>query len=210
MTAQLTFYLSQILGKRFVSPVNNIKGVIKDIYINPAPERPKVIAIKAKIEGEIKHLDFTKFELSKKGNRLIIKCNNVKEYNLTDADIPIAEKILDRQIVDLNGRKLVRVNDVRFVSITTGAYLIAVDVGIEGLLRRLGIVDPIDSLISVFRLDLPSKFILWEDVETVDFSNASIRLTKVASKLHTLHPSDIADIIEELDKTTKHFCFCIT
>jgi magnesium transporter len=51
----------------------------------------------------------------------------------------LAENILDKQIVDINGRKLVRVNDVRMVMIPSGTYAIAVDVGIEGLLRRIGI-----------------------------------------------------------------------
>ena len=55
----------------------------------------------------------------------------------------LGEAMLDQQIVDINGRKVVRVNDIRMVSIPDGIFAIAVDVGIEGLLRRIGIVKPI-------------------------------------------------------------------
>ena len=107
----------------------------------------------------------------------------------------------------MEGRKLVRVNDVRLVLIPSGSYVIAVDVGIEGLLRRLGIADPFQLIWNLFKTNLPSKLILWEDVQTVDFSKSNIKLSKTYSKLHTLHPSDLADIIEELDKATSTTVF---
>jgi Mg/Co/Ni transporter MgtE len=51
--------------------------------------------------------------------------------------------------------------------------------------------------------------ILWDDIETVDFTNAKIQLSKATTKLNTLHPSDLADIIEELDKTTRASIFAM-
>ena len=50
----------------------------------------------------------------------------------------LARNMQDRQIVDTDGRKVVRVNDLRLAIASSGIYLIAVDVGLEGLLRRLG------------------------------------------------------------------------
>ena len=50
----------------------------------------------------------------------------------------LAENVFDKQIVDINGRKLVRVNDVRMVFVPAGAYVIAVDIGMDGFLRRIG------------------------------------------------------------------------
>ena len=80
---------------------------------------------------------------------------------------------------------------------------LAVDIGIEGLLRRIGIVKPLKALFSIFGKSVPSKFILWEEVEAIDYSNLNIKLSKSYSKLQTLHPSDLADIIEELDKKSR-------
>jgi magnesium transporter len=94
----------------------------------------------------------------------------------------------------------VRVNDVRLVTIINDTFAVAVDIGIEGLLRRIGIVRPIKFTLSLFGAAIPSKFILWEDVETIDVPNLNIKLSKSYTKLQTLHPSDLADIIEDLGR----------
>jgi magnesium transporter len=93
------------------------------------------------------------------------------------------------------------------VSIPQGTFAIAVDVGVEGLLRRIGISKELKWLLARFNLSLPSKFILWDDVETIDFSNLNIKLSKTSSKLNTLHPSDLADIIEDLGKQSQASVF---
>jgi Mg/Co/Ni transporter MgtE len=79
----------------------------------------------------------------------------------------------------------------------------AVDVGLEGLLRRIGIAKPLKALLRIFKIILPAKFVLWDEVETINFSRLDIHLSKTLSKLNTLHPSDLADIIEDLDRQTQ-------
>jgi CBS domain-containing protein len=165
------------------------------------PVRPRVVAIKVKKGNEIRVLDFSSFEIKKFKRKIRITCLKVLDIfpeKFTNY-LWLAENILDKQIVDINGRKLVRVNDIRLVMIPSGTYAIAVDVGMEGLLRRIGIDKPIQTL--------PGKFILWDDIEAVDFSNANIKLSKSLSKLNTLHPSDLADIIEDLDKASRTYVF---
>ena len=119
----------------------------------------------------------------------------------------LVENILDKQIVDLNGRKLVRVNDVRLATLPAGTFAVAVDIGIEGLLRRIGISIPIKRILSLFKISIPAKFILWDDVQAIDFSNLNIKLSKSYAKLHTLHPSDLADILEDLGKKSSTSVF---
>jgi len=217
MTLQTTFYLSQILGKKFLSPEGKILGVIKDFLIDttiqsildPEPLRPRVIAVKVKTGNAIKSYDFATFEVKKFKQKLQVTCYEVHEA--TDQIYPnciwLAGNVLDKQIVDINGRKLVRVNDVRMVMIPSGTYAIAVDVGIEGLLRRIGIGWVLQKTLDPVNVSIPGKMILWDDIETVDFSNSSIKLSKSSSKLHTLHPSDLADIIEDLDRATRTSIF---
>ena len=208
MRTQLTFYLSRFIGKKFTSPDKKPIGIIKDFLIDHTLERPKIIGLKAKINKEIHYIDFNEIEIKKVkyGNYNII-CHDLRYMPVSENTVLLAENLLDKQIVDIEGRKLVRVNDVRLVLIPSGAYVIAVDVGIEGLLRRLGIADPIEFVWKIFKLNLPSKLILWEDVQAVDYSKANIKLTTTYSKLHTLHPSDLADIIEDLDKATSATIF---
>lgn len=217
MTSQITFYLSQILGKSYISDDGVNLGRIKDILIDQTPlpgyetepVRPRVVAIKAKKGDETRIIDFSSFEIKKFKRKLRIICQEIRDINPEAFSncFWLAENIQDKQIVDINGRKLVRVNDIRLVMIPSGTYAIAVDVGIEGLLRRIGIDMPIQTVLDIFNIDIPGKFILWDDIEAVDFTNASIKLSKASSKLNTLHPSDLADIIEDLDKQSRTVVF---
>jgi Mg/Co/Ni transporter MgtE len=68
------------------------------------------------------------------------------------------------------------------------------------LLRRLGVSAFFKKFLFLLGLTIQTKFILWDDVQAIDFSNLNIKLSKSYSKLHTLHPSDLADIIEDLGK----------
>jgi len=73
----------------------------------------------------------------------------------------------------------------------------------EGLLRRIGLSKSLNAILKMFGTTLPSKFILWDEIEAIDFSNLNIRLSTTFTKLNHLHPSDLADIIEDLGKKAK-------
>ena len=219
MTSQTTFYLSQILGKKFVSLHGDELGKIKDFYVDltvwsgkeSEPLRPKVLAVKVKTSQREHIYDFSSFEIKRFKRNMRIICHEVNE--ISTENLPnrlwLVQNILDKQIVDINGRKLVRVNDIRMVMIPSGTYVLAVDVGIEGMLRRIGIERPLQAALGPFKISIPGKLILWDDIETVDFGNSSIKLSISSSKLSTLHPSDLADIIEELDKATRASVFAL-
>lgn len=209
MTSLTTFFLSRIIGKRVVDASGSYVGVIQDLLIDnnytentSTSGRPKVIGVKLKSKNGVGYFCFDTFLVTKLEKRLKVSCSGLKIMDQEEINkgLFLVESILDKQIVDLNGRKLVRVNDMRLVSIADGTYAIAVDVGVEGLLRRIGIVRPIRFLLSTIRVNIPAKFILWDDVEAIDFSNLNIKLSKSYAKLQTLHPSDLADIIEDLGR----------
>ena len=207
-----TFYLSRVIGQRVVDENGKNVGIVTDILVDSddarsavAADRPIVIGIGLKFEKTCKFYSFEHFQVNKLGGKIEIICSKLEE--ITDDRINngllLAETILDKQIVDLNGRKLVRVNDVRLVTVADGTYAIAVDIGVEGLLRRIGIAKPVKHLLQLFRVTIPSKFILWVDVQAIDYSNLNIKLSKSYAKLNTLHPSDLADIIEDLGQQTR-------
>ena len=209
MTSLTTFYLSSILGKKVTGSLGNVIGTIKDLLIftlpanqNDPSAQPLVNGVKLKIGKESNYYSFQYFTISKVKQKLTITCTELVELPSESINngLLLVENILDKQIVDMNGRKLVRVNDVRLVTLAQGTFALAVDIGIEGLLRRIGIASPIKSMLSVFNVNIPTKFILWDDVQAIDFSNLNIILSKSYAKLHTLHPSDLADIIEDLGK----------
>jgi magnesium transporter len=209
MTSFTTFYLSRIIGKKVLDPQGKPLGTVRDLLVlfnhaNQTFDRPLVIGIKLKRGKSAVIYSFQHFRIKKWKGKIYVKCSQLAELpeeNINEG-LLLGDAILDKQIVDLNGRKLVRVNDVRMVSLAQSTHAVAVDIGIEGLLRRIGISKQIKWLLSLFNISTPSKFILWEDVEAVDYSNMNIKLSKSYSKLQTLHPSDLADIIEDLGKKT--------
>ncbi len=207
MTTITTFYLSRIVGIKVYDANGQYVGIVKDLLVesessNLTSGHPAVTGIKIKRNNQISFYSFQQFQVEKVNGKIKIiatQLTNLPEDNINN-DLSLVESVLDKQIVDLNGRKLVRVNDVRLVSLVNGTFAVAVDIGMEGLLRRIGIAKPLKFGLSLVGSNMPGKFINWEDFEAIDFSNLNIKLSKTYKKLQTLHPSDLADIIEELGK----------
>jgi len=217
MTTQTTFYLSQILGRKFFSTDGHIRGKVRDILVDLAaldpspgkPVRPKVIAIKVNVGIHDRVFDFSSLELFQERNYSRILGTEIEEIStayLTNV-IWLKENILHRQVVDINGKKLEKVEDVRLVYIPSGTYAIAVDVGWSGWLRKHGLLAFTERLVGWLGIHFPMQQILWDDIESVDPVTSKLMLTKSTSKLSNLHPSDLADIIEDLDKTTRTYVF---
>jgi magnesium transporter len=203
-----TFYLSRVIGNKLFSEDNKVIGKVLDLIVDVSFTRPKVIAVRVKHSNSIKVIDFSYFDILKEHGQYRLRCNKFEDTEVEGENcLYLAKHVLDRQLVDMDGRKLVRVNDIRLAILASGTFVVAVDVGIEGLLRRLGIAKPIKSIVKPLGLSVPSKLILWDEVETIGFGHAGIRLSKQHSKLSTLHPSDLADIIEDLDRKTQAAIF---
>ena len=215
MTSLTTFYLSGIIGKEAFSSDGDAIGTIKDLMVsamptgNNDPNQQLVTGVRLKIRKEIKFYSFKSFLVTKAREVINVTCTGLTELGTDEVNngLLLVDNILDKQIVDMNGRKLVRVNDVRLASLPAGTFAIAVDIGIEGLLRRIGIAIFIKRILSVFKINIPADFILWDDVQAIDHSSLNIRLSKTYAKLHTLHPSDIADILEDLGKKSSMSVF---
>ncbi|MCU0362606.1 MAG: CBS domain-containing protein [Bacteroidales bacterium] len=214
MTSLTTFYLSGIIGKEAFGADGDAIGVVKDLLVNAAPGHSDansqlITGVKLKIGRESKLFAFSNFRVVKARENLNVTCSDLTELSSEEVDngMLLVENILDKQIVDLNGRKLVRVNDVRLATLPAGTFAVAVDIGIEGLMRRIGIAAPIKMFLSFMNVSIPAKFILWDDVQAIDFSNLNIKLSKSYSKLNTLHPSDLADILEDLGKKSSMSVF---
>ncbi|MDQ1266036.1 MAG: magnesium transporter [Bacteroidota bacterium] len=204
MAAVSTFYFSRIIGYKVYSENQNISGKLHDLIVDQNFIRPKVIAAQVKFGNQTFIIDFNFLEVHKEKGQYHLKCKHIEEFNFPHDNILFIRKhILDKQIVDIEGKKLVRVNDIRLALLSNGTYLVAVDVGIEGLMRRLSVAKPIKKLLSPFGISLPSNLILWDDVSTIGYDYQGLKLSMTQSKLSTLHPSDLADIIEDLDQKTQ-------
>lgn len=127
----------------------------------------------------------------------------LEPYVPDESWLTVRKDLLDQQIIDIHGRKVVRVNDVNLFEHPVNGhmelYLVQVDVGLAGALRRLlkGVVSP--SWVRALQKRLPTRVIPWEYVDMIEEDPLRrMKLKLPQSKLPQLHPADIADIIEEL------------
>jgi len=119
--------------------------------------------------------------------------------DLAQSGLLLGRNLLDRQIVDLHGNKVVRVNDLRLAEFDTSLRLTAVDVSQRALLRRLGLEKSLGGLMKLLGRNLPEKTIPWNFVAPLEVQQPDLKLTVTRSQLSDLHPTDIADIIEQLE-----------
>ncbi len=110
--------------------------------------------------------------------------------------------MLDRQIIDIDGKRVVRVNDLRLIRVNGFYRLVGADISTRGLLRRLGLEGAVEAVASLVHYEMAEKYIAWDMVDPVGVQTAGIRLKVPHDNLSKLHPADIADIVESLDRNT--------
>jgi magnesium transporter len=193
-------YLSQAIGRpvrdRQGEPIGKVADLIVAIGDRYPPVTGLVVATDRRRRIFLPWSDVQLFEVT--GARLKSHTLDIDRFKQRPNELLLYQDLQDKQIVDIDGRKVVRVNDLRLDHIEGRLHLVAVDVGAAGLLRRLGIEGPFRTLARNLRLDVPERYIDWEDVDPVEASIASIRLRVPHRGLREMHPADLAGIIEEL------------
>jgi magnesium transporter len=125
---------------------------------------------------------------------------SLSPFELHPGEILLRKALLDKQIVDTAGAKVVRVNDLQLRRRNGTLVLARVDVGLRGLLRRVGLNRLIlPALRWLFGYTLSDTLINWRLVQPVGSSDI-LRLKFSQARLARLHPADLADILEDLDR----------
>ncbi|MHB8139911.1 MAG: magnesium transporter [Vulcanimicrobiaceae bacterium] len=118
-----------------------------------------------------------------------------------DEALYLVADLLDKQIVDVDGRKVVRINDIEVAGSGGHLRVVAADIGFAGLLRRLGLKSFGRRFTPALYKRVPRSMIAWDSVAPIREPNPSqVRLSVTENKLARLHPSELADIIEDLSK----------
>jgi CBS domain-containing protein/sporulation protein YlmC with PRC-barrel domain len=121
---------------------------------------------------------------------------DVAPYVVAEQDLYLARDVLDKQIIDTDGVRVVRVNDLEIARVNSHYYVANVDIGRMGLLRRLlpGLASALER-----RSDKPrtGAAISWDSVELLP-GNQPMRLKVPGDKISELHPADLAEIISDL------------
>lgn len=184
-------YLTELLNKAVYDKQNENLGKVKDVLISSSGTYPKIEAIKIKSNGEYyfipsKYID----QITSEEILLSEMLEDIRQYPKQDSIIKLSRDILDHQVVDMEGSKIRRVNDVEITYKNGDYFIIGVDIGINGLFRRMGL-EKISK-----RLHPENNIISWKDIDSLDFSNLKLSVPK--EKLTRLHPADIAEIVDNL------------
>jgi magnesium transporter len=192
-------YLSQVIGRPVRDRQDEPIGKVADLIVAVGEPYPPVTGLVVQTEGRRIFVPWSSVaSLDESGARLRTRTIDIDKFKQRPDEILLRQNLLDKQIVDIDGRKVVRVNDLRLDEVAGVLRLVAVDVGGAGLLRRMGVDGPFRTLARNLRLAVPEKYIDWEDVDPVETSIASIKLRVPHQGLAELHPADLATIIDQL------------
>jgi magnesium transporter len=200
---QVFLFLSEILGQPIIGPEGRSLGKITDLVATLADPYPIVTdALLSPAEGQKTGVLY-RFPGIAEGQCLFktrnVSTDDFRPPSLGDNELLLKDALLDKQIVDTHGAKVLRVNDLQFLTARQSLHLVHVDVGFRGLMRRSGLEKAVDLFLhGLFDYDLPNQFISWRFVQPIS-SPDLLRLKVAQDRLARIHPADLADIIEDLD-----------
>jgi len=192
-------FLSRLVGRPVRDRDGDPFGKVRDLIVALGEKYPPVTGLVVRVAGgrEI-FLPWTDVEeIDAAGARLSTTLIDMAAFRQRPNEIRLWLDLLDKQIVDVEGRKIVRVNDIQLAPVEGHLRLVAVDVGLAGILRRLGLSGTGQRLARALHLEA-EKYIEWEDVDPVESSVSSLKLRVPHAALGTLHPADVAHIVEQL------------
>jgi CBS domain-containing protein len=179
-----------------------------DLVVTPGAQFPPVTAALVSVgKQDIVAVPWSQMRIAERGFRLSVSREGIRPYQVQEIDLLLKRDVLDKQIVDVHDYRVVRVNDVRLEQTESSLFLVGVDTGMRGLLRRLNLEKIIDKFVRRSRWRPHTHIIAWNDVETFERSEGRIKLRVPVERLASLHPADIAKIIDELDPAQRQEVF---
>lgn len=185
-------FLSNLLGLKICEQTEKKIGRLTDIAIklDSSEDYPPIIGVSVDVGGKNKYIASAHIESFNNQCVLLNKTADeaTSEMPTDKGIIFLKESVIDRQIVDLSGIRVVRVNDLEFGIVKGKMSLIAIDIGKLGILRRLGL--------GKFFYFLKPELLEWKNVQLV---GDKLQLSVGIKEIVKLHPADIANIIEKLN-----------
>lgn len=192
-------YVSSILRMKVINPSGKVIGRLIDVALEPGEALPIVTGLLVKRGGRSLFIHWQDVLVI---NPIVLIAEDPapEAWNLDHptGSILIRRDILDKQIVDVNGAKVVRVNDVKLSPFGEKLCLSAVDVGFGGLLRRLGY----ERFWSLVQKDLQQVEIGWQFVNTLEANASGLTLSVARDQMADLHPADLAEILTNIPRHT--------
>ena len=208
-----------LFSEMFVSELKNIPvvdrlqepiGTAKDIILTVGDVFPKITGLLVRLNKKKEEVLLLLGEVDLIGKQFVVT-KSVKERVVfarpTSQELLLRQDILDKQIVDTGGARVIRVNDLKLGKIDQDIRLLAADVGLKGLIRRLRWLPFFTFAFGLFGKKIPDTLIGWDHVEQLKTGRAPGMITIPSKHLQDLHPSDIANIISQVHSDEKTAIF---
>jgi len=224
-------FLSTLLRQSIYDIEGRRLGVLHDVCVTLDEAFPVVTAlvVRSPLGNSLNDMIIPWYQVNslEEGKiHLVVKQPHIASYTPHPDELLLRRDILDKQIVDTQGFRVVKVNDLKLAQIKKTVRLVGVDISLSGLLRRLGILAPVETLSRVLPIRVAERTITWnyvEPIQVVKSGTATGQLTAALAgagattsigvsgvvpkvqlnishtKLADLRPADIADILEQLD-----------
>jgi CBS domain-containing protein/sporulation protein YlmC with PRC-barrel domain len=204
--------LSELLGAAVRDATGAVRGRVREIAIAPQDHPTRIAYLIVKTPDGERILPPDHIKSAGATVRAATDAAQWEHFSPSDGLLLLKRDLLDQQIIDVHGRKVVRVNDVDLESTPVNSHLllnvVSVDVGARGAVRRLskGIV-PAFTLRALLE-KIPPRVIPWQFVDLLETDPARRVKLKIAYEgLAKLHPADIADIVENLAPAEREAVF---
>ena len=197
-------FLSALLNRPVRDGRGELVGKCNDVYVDPVEGFPAVVAIGLRRQNQdflIAAVDIAEF--SDNGIVLRERLRDLAMYEARGDEIGLARQVMDRQIIDVHGRRVVRVHDLQLARANGHYRLVGIDATPRAMLRRLGLEGPTSGVLRLIRKSeaLTDGCIPWNQLDPVAIGPAGIPLKTDHHELGRMHPADLADIVEQLDQT---------
>lgn len=194
-----SFYLNNILNKKIYDEFDECVGILKDVYVTTEKGYPRVIGYKVKVNREVFNYEFRNIEFFEEQGEIITKVKGVRDIIPRKYSYLLSKHLLNKKIVDINGKKVIKVDDLTLVQNVSEIKVVAVISGTLASARRIGIEKFVGTMYKIFHRKLKDSIVMWESVESIEMVDNNLKISLPYEKLSKLHPADIADILEELD-----------
>lgn len=210
----LFLFFSDILGRPVVGADGAPIGKIADLKVKLGELFPRVssLAVRKRRQKGLWELDWQQVQ-DLNSNAVSLRAGaeqGFRRLEVKNDEILLRDELLDKQVVDTFGAKIERVNDVHLLIVKQDLRLVHIDYGIRGIIRRLGWLRALDAATNwLFAYQIGEKMISWKFIQPLlsGLVRGSLKLNVTSRKIHEIHPSDLADIIEELDTLNRSSVF---
>jgi magnesium transporter len=192
-------FVSELVGRRVTIDDLPIGKVSDFLVKRPDATFPQIDGLAVKTAQGLRYAPIETVVDIDRGGTVALKMAPKEPAPPEGDELYLVADLLDKQIVDVDGRKVVRINDIEIAGAGEHLRVVAADVGVAGLLRRLGLRSIGKRLAPGIYQRIPRAMIAWDSVAPIREANpAQVRLSVKESKLARLHPSELAEIIGDL------------